>query len=116
LGKNKEIGNKGESIAIEYLLKAGYRILHTNFRRGKFEIDIIGTKDEILVFFEVKTRKNLTFGPPEDAIDDKKMNNILDCANDYILETQWLKRIRFDIISITLFPRININHIQDAFF
>jgi putative endonuclease len=116
LGKNKEIGNKGESIAVEYLIKTGYRILKTNYRRGRFEIDIIGSKEDVLVFFEVKTRKNEVFGLPEDAIDDKKISRILDCANEYILETQWLKRIRFDIISITLSPRIRINHIRDAFF
>jgi len=116
LGKNKEIGNKGESIAVEYLIKNGFRILNTNYRHGRFEIDIIGSKDDILVFFEVKTRKNDIFGLPEEAVDDKKISRILDCANDYILEKQWLKRIRFDIISITLAPHIHINHIQDAFF
>jgi putative endonuclease len=116
LGKNKEIGNKGESIALEYLINAGYQILRTNYRNGKYEIDIIGSRDDILVFFEVKTRKNHAFGPPEDAIDDKKMDHILDCANEYILETEWLKSIRFDIISITLSPGVKINHIQDAFF
>ncbi len=116
LGKNKEIGNKGESIALEYLISAGYQISRTNYRHGKYEIDIIAIKDEILIFFEVKTRKNLFYGQPEEAIDDKKINHILECANDYIHEIQWLNRIRFDIISITLFPELSINHIKDAFF
>lgn len=114
--KNKEIGNKGESIAIEYLINAGYHIEKTNYRHGKYEIDIIATKDELLIFFEVKARSNLAYGSPEDAIDDKKMNNILECANEYINETQWLKRIRFDIISITFSPEFSINHIKEAFF
>ena len=115
MSKNKEIGNKGESIAAEYLDYSGYQIVTKNYRFEKTEIDIIAMDVDILVFIEVKTRKSLRFGLPEDAVDDKKIENILDCANNYIHEINWIGPIRFDIISILLFPEISINHLKDAF-
>jgi putative endonuclease len=116
LSKNKEIGYKGESIAIEYLTRAGYQIICKNYRYARYEIDIIAAKDDTLVFFEVKTRNNLKYGEPVEAVDDKKIDNILDCANYYIQDTHWAQRVRFDIITIILWPRLTINHIEDAFF
>ena len=116
LNKNKEIGNKGELIATDYLIKSGYQILCTNYRHEKYEVDIIAEKNDILVFFEVKTRKTNKYGLPEDAIDEKKIDHILECADYYIHEIQWMKRIRFDIISVSLSPEISLNHIEDAFF
>jgi len=49
-------------MAIEYLKKNNYHILETNFKYGRIgEIDIIGKKDEKVIFFEVKYRRNDTF-------------------------------------------------------
>ncbi len=116
MSKNKEIGNKGESIAAKYLNRLGYRIITTNYRFEKTEIDIIAREEDVLIFIEVKTRKSLNYGLPEDAVDNKKIENILDCANYYINITHWTGPIRFDIISIMLFPEISINHLKDAFY
>ena len=38
---HNEIGQRGEKIAAEYILKKGYTILTKNWRFGKDEIDII---------------------------------------------------------------------------
>jgi putative endonuclease len=116
LSKNKEIGQKGESIAVDYLTDTGYNILCTNYRYDRFEIDIIAEKENTLIFVEVKTRKSFQYGLPEEAVDEKKINNILTCADHYLNEIQWTDRIRFDILSISLFPEPSIKHIEDAFF
>jgi putative endonuclease len=115
LNKNKEIGLKGELIASDYLINAGYQLLRTNYRYNRYEIDIIAEKNGMLVFFEVKTRRSFQFGQPEDAVDDKKINHILECADYFIHEIQWKKRIRFDILSISLLPEPSVNHIKNAF-
>ena len=47
---NKEIGNKGEKIAISHLKKNGYQILETNFRAERGEIDISAQKENFLVY------------------------------------------------------------------
>ncbi len=57
-------GVNGELIAKSYLEKNGYLILERNWRYKKYEIDIIAQKPNLIVFVEVKTRKNDTFGEP----------------------------------------------------
>jgi len=39
---NRQLGETGEQIAVDYLIKNGFTILNRNFRSGRFgEIDII---------------------------------------------------------------------------
>ena len=51
-------GKMGEKLAALYLRCLGYRILHRNWRCKLGEIDLIATKQNTLVFFEVKARKS----------------------------------------------------------
>ena len=116
MSKNKEIGRKGESIAVDYLIKKGFTVLEKNFTYHRFEIDIIAKIKNTLVFIEVKTRQSHKFGYPEEAVDNKKIDHILDCADHYIYQIQWDGNIRFDIVSILFKPKLLINHIEDAFY
>jgi len=116
LSKNKEIGRKGEALAVEYLINKGFIILERNYRYGRLEIDIIGQIENTIVFVEVKTRRSKRYGYPEEAVDDKKTDHILSCADHFIYQNQWNGDIRFDIISIILTPQVLIEHIEDAFF
>ena len=116
MSKNKEIGRKGEALAAEYLRDKGFTILERNYRYGRLEIDIIGQIKNTIVFIEVKTRRSNRYGYPEEAVDNKKTDHILSCADHYIYQNQWAGDIRFDIISIFLKPEISIEHIEDAFY
>ena len=116
MSKNKEIGRKGEALAVEYLINKGFIILERNYRYGRLEIDIIGQIENTIVFVEVKTRRSKRYGYPEEAVDDKKTDHILSCADHFIYQNQWNGDIRFDIISIILKPEISIEHIEDAFY
>ena len=116
MNKNKEIGIKGESIAAEYLIKKGYTLLEKNFRFRRSEIDLIAKTGNTIVFIEVKTRHSTNYGYPEEAIDNNKIDHILECADHYIYQNQWKGDIRFDIISILLQPELSIDHIEDAFY
>ncbi len=51
---NREKGNIGESLAADYLQDKGYVILHRNWRRGHWELDLIAEKEGLLHFIEVK--------------------------------------------------------------
>lgn len=109
-------GQKGETLAANYLLKQGYRILNRNYRNKRTEIDIIAQKDGVLVFIEVKTRTTDVFGYPEEAVNRRKEKILLNAAEVYIHKHKWLHDIRFDIISVTLVePEPFIHHIEDAF-
>ncbi|MDR0506668.1 MAG: YraN family protein [Dysgonamonadaceae bacterium] len=111
------LGKTGEDAAIDYLQKQGYRILHRNWRRGSYEIDIIASSKEELVFIEVKTRSNNSYSNPEDAVTNRKIDNIVSAADFYIKTFDVDLPARFDIISVIgQAPPFQIDHIEDAFY
>lgn len=101
-----------EEAVCNYLKNAGIEILVRNYRCSMGEIDIIGTQGDVLIFFEVKYRKNDSFGDALEAVDLKKQKKIINCANYYLAFKQNDKYIRFDVIGIT---GDNIKWIKDAF-
>ena len=52
---NKTIGKYGETIAADYLINNGYEILDRNFQTRYGEVDIIWQKDDMIIFFEIKS-------------------------------------------------------------
>ena len=110
-------GILGENMAAEVLIQKGYLIRERNYRYKRSEIDIIAEKDGILVFIEVKTRKSIRFGFPEEFVSEKKAEMVITAAEQYIYETEWKKDIRFDIVSIVMNKNgSEIQHFEDAFF
>lgn len=102
MNKNKDTGRLGEGIAAEWLQGEGYRILHMNWRQGRWEIDIIAERSGVLHFIEVKTRRSLKYGHPENHVNKHKMRNLVNASAGFLLlHPQWM-RIQFDIISINL--------------
>ncbi len=87
-----EIGRRGEDLALEYLLKLGYTLLHRNWRskyRGFGEIDLIMTNGSgvVIVFIEVKyRRKHGCFGDASTAIDENKKNMLYKTGQQYLIE------------------------------
>lgn len=114
----KILGDKGEQLAKEFLLKKNYQILHCNWRFKKLEVDLIAQHSEFLIFVEVKTRTNLDFGLPESFVDKAKQNRLEAAANAYIYRHKYRGQIRFDIVSVILEKNgeYKIFHIEDAFF
>lgn len=117
--KNKrEIGNEGEDLAVEFLEKKGYEIIERNYRYGRGEIDIIAKDDDVLVFVEVKLRKNLEFGPPEAAFTAAKQKQVRRVAELYLGEHEIKDTVcRMDAVAIQmLFGKVKyINHMENAF-
>jgi putative endonuclease len=111
----KVTGDRGEALALEYLLKEGYTLLAKNYRYKRAEIDLIMRYQETLVFIEVKARSGIEYGFPEEAVDEKKADLIIEAADYYIHEEGWEGAIRFDVISVMLQPRVSIRHFEDAF-
>ncbi|MBS3946151.1 MAG: YraN family protein [Melioribacter sp.] len=117
--KNKrKTGSEGEEIACEFISKLGYKIVERNYQFGHGEIDIIAKDGEILVFIEVKYRKNLEYGPPELAITKGKQNLVKRTATAYLWEKEIKDELsRIDVIAILKLPgqKPQINHIINAF-
>ena len=97
-----DIGRSGEQLAVEYLQRIGFQLLHRNWRYRHWEIDIIATKNDTIHFIEVKTRTSAYFGTPEQNITPRKMQNLMNAASAYLYQFPQWKRIQFDALSIIL--------------
>lgn len=115
--QQKEVGNKGEAIAQEYLLSLGYEILETNWRAHYYEIDIIAKDKSELIIVEVKTRSTDSYEHPSESISNKKIRFLVNAAEAYILEKDSHLDTRFDVISIIFNGKsFNLEHIKNAFY
>ena len=110
------LGKEGERIAKEFLKKKGYSILQENYRTPFGEIDIIAREKDVLVFVEVKTRADFTFGSPFEAVNHRKKEKIKKVALSYMKRLKKECPARFDVLSINVEDgREKIEHIRDAF-
>lgn len=118
----RDIGRWGEEVARQYLGEQGYQILDSNVYTPYGEIDLVVFKEDaqgnkLLVFVEVKTRTSDAFGHPEDSIDRRKLEHLLNSIEAYlenheIMADQW----RVDVISIRKFKNQSeheIVHFED---
>jgi len=113
----KQLGAQGEDMAAAALKKQGYKILERNYRTPLGEIDLIARHQGFLVFLEVKTRRSLHFGEPQEAVSPAKQARLKRLA-DYYLKQKRLGEVpvRFDVVAITMreaSPQVEI--IQNAF-
>lgn len=116
MAEHYELGKKGEQLAIDYLIKQGYKIVERNWRFQKAEIDIIARKEETLISVEVKTRSTNDFGNPQDFVNPKKIKLMVLAMNEYVLKKDLNVEVRFDIVAITKNKvSFNIEHLEDAF-
>ena len=112
-----ETGRRGEEIARNLLHKKGYKILETNWRWGRNEIDIIAQDQQFLVFVEVKTRHSNALMEPAAAVTRDKQQNLIRAANAYIINKNNPLEARFDIVTVLLNKEpAEITHIIDAFY
>ena len=118
MAAHNDLGNRGESLARSALEQKGYRILETNWRHNRAEVDIIAEKNDILIFAEIKTRSTDIFGQPEEFLTEAQQLRIMGIANAYIEEVEHNGEIRFDIISIVLKENgdYKLKHFEDAWF
>jgi putative endonuclease len=112
------LGNLGEKIAANYLIRQGYKIIGTNYKTKLGEIDIIAQEDNILVFVEVKTRSTKTFGLPQEAVNFKKQNKIMRIGMMYLSDHNINLSWRIDVVAIVMDNRThkveNIELIRNA--
>ncbi|MCC8143977.1 MAG: YraN family protein [Tannerellaceae bacterium] len=117
MDRESNIGKAGEQYAKDYLLAKGYRVLHTNWRWHRLELDIVAATDEELVVIEVKTRSAGYLVLSEKAVDRKKINRIVKATDVYIRYFNIDLPARFDVIVVIAEEgQYQLEHIEDAFF
>lgn len=116
MAQHNETGKQGEAEAVRYLQEKGYELLARNYRYQHAEIDLIAQKGKLLVFIEVKTRTNVSYGNPEEFVNYTKARLVMKAAEHYIFDHNWAFDVRFDIVAVTLASNeIRVKHIEDAF-
>ena len=115
----QKIGQLGEKKAQQYLKRRGYRILECNFRTKGGELDIIALDGECLVFVEVKTRTNMEYGSPGEAVSYYKKVHMTSAAKYYLARHGNDRECRFDVIevmlsSICFLSIARINHLKNV--
>ncbi len=112
---NIEKGQMGEKLAKDYLLNKGYKLVDQNYSSKYGEIDLIFTYEDILVFVEVKTRSNISYGFPYEFVDNNKQERIIKTSMIYIQENNFDDiQLRYDIVEIYL-NSSKIQHIENSF-
>lgn len=95
------LGVAGENAACAYLANHRYRILVRNYRVPRGEIDIIAKDGSELVFVEVKTRRSLIYGYPEEAVSFAKEQRIARAIRHYLCRFVSEVAYRVDIVSVS---------------
>jgi len=117
MAAHNDLGRYGELLAKSYLEGLGYQILEVNWIYGRAEIDLIAFYDDKIIFVEVKTRRSVAHGEPEDFVDWKKEKQLEFASAVYIEKKKHQGEVRFDIVAIVFESKelYKINHIEDAF-
>lgn len=102
-GARQGLGRTGERLAAARLEQAGYTILERNFRCRYGEIDLVAEHETDLVFIEVKTRRGMSHGLPEEAVNRRKQQKIIQVGQYYLLQHDYaLRDWRVDVVAVQL--------------
>jgi putative endonuclease len=119
----KQVGQRGEDLAVASLGALGYEILARNWRTRRGEIDIVAQDSEWLVFVEVRTRRRHqrdqapSLGTPEESVTPAKQAQLVAMAETYLLDHPWDGPWRIDVIAIEIGPTgelLRLAHLKDA--
>ena len=116
---NRRIGKRGEKLAQNYLRRQGYAIIDSNWSCLEGELDIVARQADMLVFVEVKTRRDSSTEAALASITPSKRERLLRAAWRYLhdhdidSDAPW----RLDVIAVALDGRNSsrIAHVEDAF-
>ncbi len=114
--KRHILGRRGEAVAVKYLRNKGYSILEKNFMCRQGEIDIIAKEKDYIVFIEIKSRTNMKYGLPSEAVTKEKIKHILKSANYYLyINNLENVNVRVDVIEEYIEKnKYYINHIKQV--
>jgi putative endonuclease len=111
------VGRWGEDAAAQYLAANGYTLLERNVHSAHGEIDIVASKEGLLVFIEVKTRRSHTFAYPEDSVTRRKQAYLLSAAEAYLqAHPESSESWQFDVIAVEGTPggKAQIEHFENV--
>ena len=114
--RTNNLGRRGEDLAVEHLIAAGYHIVDRNWRSSMGEIDIVARERRTTVVVEVKTRSGLGFGHPLAAVTPVKLARLRRLAGAWCAEHGPVESLRVDVIGVIIEPDggARIEHVEQA--
>jgi putative endonuclease len=112
-----KLGEQGEKLARAFLAGQGYRIVESNYRSPRGEIDIVCRLGRTVIFVEVKARTSTRFGCPAAAVNARKQFRLRRLAQEYLM-ARGLEpdEVRFDVLSVMMDAKpAAIEHLKGAF-
>jgi putative endonuclease len=112
-------GDHWESVAAKHLKQQGFKTIKRNFHSRFGEIDLIMQKDQLLIFVEVKYRKNTDWMSAEESVTINKQRKIIKTAEVFLMKQPQFQSLncRFDVVSIVgNTSDFRLNWIEHAFY
>jgi putative endonuclease len=109
------LGKLGEQAAVDHLQRSGLRILDRNWRCAEGEIDIVAAERRSLVICEVKTRSDLRYGSPLEAISRRKRTRLRRLAVLWLVAHGVLfDEVRVDAVGVLRGPsgELAVEHVR----
>jgi putative endonuclease len=113
----RALGQRGEELAGRCLAGKDYRILARNWRCSGGELDLVALDGDCLVFVEVRTRRGVEMGSPEESITPDKQARLISLAETYVQAQDWQGSWRIDVVAIELDRRgscLRVDHYENA--
>lgn len=106
-------GRFGEDRARRWYEQRGYTVLARNWRCDHGELDLVVAREHLVVFCEVKARRDDAFGSGFDAVTPAKQARIRRLAARWLAEAGAGRRaVRFDVAVVT---GSTLEVLEDAF-
>jgi len=94
-------GEDAEFACCKYLKSQGLKLVLKNFNSRFGEIDIIMLDKKVLVFVEVRFRKNDNYGGGLESITPAKQQKLRRTAELFLQQNDQFKNARFDVVSMS---------------
>lgn len=117
MSTRREIGAAHEDAAARHLADAGLVLVERNVRCRYGEIDLVLRDGELLVFAEVRYRRDAGHGGALESVDARKRGRLVGAARWYLHTRPQFANVpcRFDVVAIDGAPPFSIDWIRDAF-
>lgn len=114
----KQLGDRGEALAADYLTGQGYRVLARNHRTSLGELDLVAQDGAELVFVEVKTRVGRADTAPEESVGPAKVTRLARLAEAYLADRRREDAMwRIDVVAVLLDRDgrlVRLDHLRNA--
>lgn len=114
----RRLGERGEDAAAAFLERIGMQVLERNWRCAAGEVDIVALDEDSVVLVEVKTRRTVRKGTPEESITPAKQRRYSRLAKAYLQSAGLTETLlRFDVITLLVLAenRALLRHHRAAF-